>query len=128
MTDEELVEGFESGALPAEVFPHEAHVRVGWWYLRHAPLLIAMARFRSALQHFAAGKGKPERYHETITIALLLLIYERLVDCRDLEWPAFAARHPELLQWQPSVLVRYYSDELLASPRAREMFLLPEVS
>src|SRR6478672_8605489 len=107
MTDDELLRGFESCAL--EDFPHESHVRVAWCYLKREPLLLALARFRSGLQRFAAAKGKPERYHETITVAFMLLIAERLEDARELEWDDFAARHPELLRWQPSILSRFYS-------------------
>ena len=127
MTDDEFVRAFESTELAAEAFPHTAHVRVAWWYLQHEPILIALARFRASLQRFAAAKGKPDRYHETITIAFMLLIAERLGRSRDLSWDEFAARHPDLLQWQPSVLAEFYSTDLLASPRAKEMFVLPDL-
>jgi hypothetical protein len=126
MTDDEFVRAFESTELPAEAFPHAGHVRVAWWYLQHEPILTALARFRTALQRFAAAKGKPDRYHETITIAFMLLIAERLGGTRDLSWDEFAKSYPDLLQWQPSVLAQFYSAEALASPRAKETFVLPE--
>jgi len=124
MTDDELVRAFETGGL--DPFPHALHVRTAWCYLRRYPLLTALGRFSRALRRFAAGKGKPERYHETITIAFMLIIAERLSRSQDLNWEQFAARHPDLLQWQPSVLAQFYADETLASPRAREEFLLPQ--
>jgi hypothetical protein len=123
MTDEELLRAFETGEL--EDFPHELHVRVAWCYLQRAPILDALASFRRSLQRFAAGKGKADRYHETITIAYMLIIAERLAASRGLSWPEFAACHPDLLQRQPSVLARYYSDEVIASARARDVFVLP---
>jgi hypothetical protein len=125
MTDEELVQGFESGDLPTDLFTHAEHVRVAWWYLKQEPLLFALARFRATLQRFAAGKGKPARYHETITIAYMLLIAERLAGSRALAWTEFAARNPDLLLWQPSILTQYYADDVLASAQARERFVLP---
>ena len=128
MTDDELVRGFESGDLPTDAFTHAEHVRVGWWYLKQDPILLAIARFRTALQRYATGKGKPERYHETITIAYLLLIAERLAGARDLSWPEFATRNPDLLQWSPSILAQFYADEVLASERARQVFVLPAVN
>ena len=126
MTDEELVQGFESGELPSEAFPHGAHVRVAWWYLRKHPILVALARFRIGLQRFAAAKGKPGRYHETITIACMLLIAERLEGARDLSWPAFAERNPDLIAWPSPALARFYGDAVLASADARQRFVLPE--
>lgn len=126
MTDDELVQAFESGDL--QDFPHASHVRAAWCYLRRESILVALPRFKAALQRFAAGKGKPDRYHETITIAFMLLIAERMAGARQLSWEEFAARHPDLLRWQPSPLAQFYSDGVLGSPRAREVFVLPDLS
>lgn len=123
MTDDELVRAFEAAAL--DEFPHASHVRVAWWYVTHEPLLGAMARVRAALQRFAAAKGKPERYHETITIAFLLLIADRRPE-RD-SWEAFATRNPDLLQWPCPALLRWYPAEVLDSPRSREVFVVPNL-
>ena len=124
MSDEELVQAFESGAL--ENFPHESHVRVAWCYLRRDPILVALARFRASLQRFAAGKGKADRYHETMTIALLLLIADRRGDAGE-SWEEFAARNPDLLQWPCPTLTELYAAGVLDSARAREVFVLPDV-
>jgi hypothetical protein len=126
VTDDELIQGFESGDLPVELFTHAEHVRVGWWYVRQEPILLALARFKAALRRYATGKGKPDRYHETITIAYMLLIAERLAGVREMAWPEFAARNPDLLQWQPSILAQFYREDVLASAKAREVFVLPE--
>jgi len=122
MTDDDLLQAFESGRL--EDFPHELHVRTAWCYLRRDPILVALPRFRAALRRFAAGKGKAERYHETITVAFMLLIAERLGGVRELPWEAFAARNPDLLQWTPSPLAAFYPEDVLASPQARDVFVL----
>jgi hypothetical protein len=122
MTDRDLVRGFEAATL--DDLPHEAHVRLAWRYLMDEPLLTAIARFRDGLRRYAAAKGRPERYHETITIALLLLIAERRRD--DDSWQDFAARNPELLRWPSPLLRRWYPPELLESPRAREVFVVPQ--
>jgi hypothetical protein len=74
MQDDELVRAFESAELPAEQFSHAAHVRVAWCYLRRAPLPEALARFIASLQRFAAAHGASGKYHETVTVAYVLLI------------------------------------------------------
>jgi hypothetical protein len=126
MTDAELVQAFEASTLATTGFTHTEHVRVAWWYLRHAPLAEAIGQFSSSLRRFAAAKGVPGLYHETITVAFLLIIAERLHEARDLDWDAFAARYPELLVRRPWILTRYYSQELLDSPRARAGFVMPD--
>lgn len=123
MTDEQLVRGFEAADL--EAFHHADHVRAAWWYVTREPLLAAIARFRIALQRFAAAKGRPDRYHETITIALLLLIADRRREGEP--WDAFAARNPDLLKWPCPALQASYAPGVLESATARERFVLPSV-
>jgi len=124
--DDALLDGFENGTIPAGEFHHAEHVRVAWMYLRRHPLPDALARFIAGLKRFAAGHGVPGLYHETITIAFVLVIAERLDDAPDASWSDFAAKNTDLLAWKPSVLAKYYSDETLASERARRSFVMPD--
>ena len=126
MSDEELIRAFESTELPAGQFTHAAHVRAGWWYLRHAPLPEALDRFITALRRYATSLGAVEKYHETITVAFMLLIAERLDGAAHLPWPEFAERNPDLLARTPSVLATYYSDAVLSSERAKRSFVMPD--
>jgi hypothetical protein len=123
VSDAELLAGFRAGTL--REFPHRLHVRVAWLYLRADALLRAVERFCADLQHFALAKGKPGLYHETLTLAFLFVIHERLGGEGE-DFEAFAARHPDLFRSHPSVLDRYYRPETLASDLARRKFLMPD--
>lgn len=125
MTDDELVKAFEATELPADAFTHAAHVRVAWCYLKTAPFHLALARFATALQAFATAKGAAAKYHETLTVAWMALVGERLAATPDLDWVAFASAHTDLFA-QPSLVSRYYSDEVLKSERAKRVFVLPD--
>jgi N-formylglutamate deformylase len=126
VTDEELVRAFEAGEVPDGGFHHEQHVRVAWFYLKHHSLSEALARFVRGLKHFAECQKRAGLYHETITVAYVLLINERLAESADVTWDEFARRHTDLLEWHPSVLGKYYRPETLASDRARQVFLMPD--
>jgi hypothetical protein len=123
VSDEDLLAGFAAGTLDA--FPHRQHVRVAWLYLGREPLLRAIERFAGDLRRFAAAKGKPGLYHETLTFAFLFLIHERRGGAPE-DFADFEARNPDLFRGNPSVLDRYYRRETLASARARQTFLLPD--
>lgn len=124
--DDEFVRAFEACTLPKAQFTHAAHVRAAWWYLQHYPLGDAIDRFRATLQAYAASLGASGKYHETITIAWLLLIAERLdAGARPLTWREFADRHPELFG-APSLVNRYYAEATLKSARARTSFVMPD--
>ena len=125
--DRRLLEGFETASLPEGAFRHREHVRVAWLYLRELPPAAALGRFSAGLKRFAAAKGKPGLYHETITWAYLVLIRERMErDGRGETWSEFAMRNPDLLTWKPSILDAYYKEETLKSDLARRVFVLPD--
>lgn len=130
MTDEALMAAFEAGRPPDGGFHHEQHVRVAWNYLRAHPLPEALGRFCGGLRRFASAQGADGLYHETITVAFVLLINERLARAREdgaLDtWDAFCAANPDLLAWKPSILDRYYTPGTLSSPRARRVFVMPD--
>lgn len=125
--DDALLRAFESGVVPDGGFHHAQHVRVAWNYLRTRPLPSALARFQARLRAFAQARAQPGLYHETITVAYVLLIAERLHGApADEGWDAFAARNADLLGWKPSILDRYYRPETLWSERARASFVMPD--
>lgn len=123
--DEALISAIESGVAPEGGFHHREHVRLAFLYLQRAALPEALRRFIDSLKRFAASQGATGLYHETITVAFVLLINERL-GSRDESWSSFADRNPDLLAWKPSILDRYYTSETLWSDRARARFVLPD--
>lgn len=127
MTDDEFIRRFEDCTLPSECFHHADHVRMAFLYLSRSPALEALQGFSASLQRFAAANGKPGRYHETITWALLLLIRERMARAASGQtWAQFSAANGDLLNWKDNVLKKYYREETLASALARTTFLLPD--
>ena len=127
MTEAELLARFVDATLPASQFHHEQHVHVAWLFVRDCGMPAALGEFTAAIKRFAAAKGAHGLYHETITWAFLLLIADRQARSDTSTWEEFAASHPDLLVWKPSILARYYSKELLASDLARRTFLMPDL-
>jgi hypothetical protein len=127
MTDDELVAAFENCTLPQESFHHADHVKIAFLFVERYPLLEAIRRFSAGLARLATAYGKTNLYHETITWAYLLLIRERLVRSGTGQaWTEFAAGNPDLLNWNDSVLKKYYQEETLRSEFARATFVFPD--
>jgi hypothetical protein len=126
MSNEELIRCFENDALPGDSFHHADHVRLAFAYLCEYPVLQALEKFASALKRFAAARGKPQLYNETITCAYFFLIRERMVRAGGVDWEEFAGQNPELLVWKDGILSRYYREVTLQSDLAREVFVLPD--
>jgi hypothetical protein len=127
MDENDLLSELEACTLPEDRFHHRDHVRAAWMYLNRFSTVEALERFSKALQSYAASKGKPGRYHETITWAYVLLINERIRrSLAVLNWEKFAAANPDLFDWNKSILLKYYRKETLASDLARQIFLMPD--
>jgi hypothetical protein len=123
MTDDAFLDALERCTLPEASFDHRGHVRAGYLVLRRHGFPAALVEMRRLIRAYARSLGKPDRYHETITAAFLVLIHGAMRGRPDGdEWETFAPDHPELLD--KSHLARYYREEVLASPAARECFVL----
>lgn len=128
MSDDEFLSQLEACTLPEDRFHHADHLHAAWLYLTRLPVIEAIARFSNILRAYAASRGKPDRYHETITWAYLLLLNERMRQSETTAaWEQFAAANTDLFDWKNSILQKYYRPETLRSPLAREVFLMPDL-
>src|SRR5436309_168799 len=113
---------FINGDCDPTNFPHREHVRMAFEMLRRHSFPETALHYSFALRQMTLRVGKPEAYHETITIAFLSLVAERIAETTDFE--SFASTNPDLLD--KHVLTRWYRPERLASDCARRTFVLPE--
>jgi len=125
LTDDELVRMIENCALESD-FHHADHIRLAWIYLRMLPEAQAALRMSSTLRRYSAYKGKPERYHDTMTLAWM-----RLVDAARRATPEistfdkFIAAHPYLADQK--TLLGHYSQNVLDSDTARSGWVAPDL-
>lgn len=122
----EELRAFEAGGLDPARFPHSEHLRLGYEMLARYPFGEALLRFSRGLKLLAAKAGRPEIYHETITVAFLALINERRARGETKGWPEFRANNADL--FNKRCLEKWYSAEQLASDLARRTFCLPQGS
>ncbi|HEY9104153.1 hypothetical protein [Chitinimonas sp.] len=122
MTDEDFLATFEAAALAPGEFNHRAHLRVAYLYLCRLPFLEACLAMRDGLRRFAVQIGKPGLYHETLTVAFMSLLAERIADAPGADWVSFADANPALFDRE--LLAAYYQPATLASEAARRRLVL----
>jgi len=119
------LERFARGELDPGSFPHREHVRLGFEMLQRHDFADAAHRYSCALRAMAAKAGRPGTFHQTVTIAFLALIGERLQGvAAGADFAAFARANPDLMD--KSALARWYRPERLMTEAARRTFLLPD--
>lgn len=128
MTDQDIIDRFESGNVPESEFHHADHVRLAFAYLRTYQVLVALEKFSATLKEFAARHGKDRLYNETITCAYIFLVAERIAKSTEeaIDWHRFAEANPDLMVWKGGILSRYYDDATLKSDLSRRVFILPD--
>ena len=126
MRNDEFIQKFESDLVPENSFHHADHVRLAFAYLSEYPLAQALDKFSSALQRYAAARGKAQRYHETITHAYFFLIRERMARLPGADWDEFSLHNSDLLKWKNGILTCYYQEATLQSDLARTVFIFPD--
>jgi hypothetical protein len=118
------LQAFEAGAVDPTRFPHAEHVRVGYEMLSRYSFGDAVSRFSRGLKLLAAKAGRPQLYHETITVAFLALINERRAQNPGETWSEFQAKNADL--FDKRCLEKWYAAEQLESDLARRTFCLPK--
>ena len=130
---DDLLAALEACTITPAEFDHRAHVQAGFAFLQRLGFAGALTAMAEALRRFARAIGKDGLYHETVTVAFLTLIHERMAedlialglsDPKLLAWQHFAQRHPDL--FSTNLLARYYSGDVLKSELAKRCFVLPK--
>jgi hypothetical protein len=126
MNDTAFLKAFEDCTLPHNQFPHRAHVRMAWLYLRAHAWEIAVQKITDGIRRFAAANGADSKYHETITIFWARLVSYAISCAPDVtDFETFIARYPHLLDG--GLLKRHYSAEMIRSEAARHAWVEPDL-
>jgi hypothetical protein len=124
MTDVELTRGLERGEI--KDFHHASHLHVAWVYLTESSSVQQAARkMRNTLRRFAAAAGKPEKYHETITLFWIHLLSRAHTASRAERVEDIVHANPQLLE--KNFPLAYYSRERLFSDEARTSWVEPDL-
>jgi hypothetical protein len=124
MTDVELTRALERGEI--KDFHHASHLHVAWVYLAESSSVQQAAnKMRDTLRRFAATAGRPQKYHETITLFWVhLLSRAYAASCGELLEEIVRA-NPQLLE--KNFPLAYYSAERLFSDEARTSWVEPDL-
>jgi len=118
------LERFMRGEMELGAFAHREHLRMGFEMLHRYDFAETLFRYSKALRAMAARAGKPQAFHQTVTVAFLALIAERIGADGHTDFDSFARANPDLLE--RAALERWYPRQRLASDAAKRTFVLPE--
>jgi hypothetical protein len=129
----DLVTRFRSTTLASEHWTHEAHLKVGAWFVYHYGNTQAIEMLRNGICKLNESHGTPNTetsgYHETITLAYVHLLDKFLKSFADsVPLEELVAQLPTSPLREKSVLLNYWSREVLLSKQARIQWVPPDRS
>lgn len=127
MSDSEFLVQFENQTLPPEMFNHIAHIRLAWLYVRVLDVDTATEKTCAGLKAYAESLGAKDKFHLTISHALVRIIALRMNESHASDWPEFIAQNRDLVEDAIGVLCRYFSYDRLMSDKARVELVLPDI-
>lgn len=127
LSDIEFVRQFENLNLNPEWFSHEAHLRLGWVYSYIYNIEKSKEKIRNAIMKFDGKYGDGTKYHETITIFMLRLIYSREKQNISFTFNQFKERNSDLFGRSKELLRMYYSYDVLNNGKAKLEYLEPDL-
>jgi len=127
ISDEEYLASFVEHRIPVRSFDHYGHVRVAWLLLQQRSLDDALSTMCDGIETLAKQVGAPEKYHRTITEALMRLIVHGGAADAAVSWDAFVRANPKLMHNVRGLLAEYYSTDRLMDAVARATFVQPDL-
>lgn len=126
MNDSEFLKAFEDCTLPHGAFPHRAHLRMAWLYLRADGWEIGIQKIADGIRRFAAASGADNKYHETITVFWARMVSYAISCASEIaDFDVFIETFPHLLD--STLLKRHYSVDVIRSEAARRAWIAPDV-
>ena len=126
MSNDQFLAAFLDASMPPAAFDHRGHLRAAWLLLQRRPLEAAVTDTCAAIARLAARLGAAEKYHRTLSEAVVRLMAHGGGADPELSWEAFLDANADLVGDARAVVARYYSDTLLNSTRARQGFVPPD--
>lgn len=128
MNDDTFLASFSACTLAPEEFNHLGHLRLAWIHLQRLPFDQAVDSTCRGIRAYAAYLGAPEKFHHTITVALMHLLRAGGAADRSLGWYQFVGANQDLIHAARACLARHYSAPCLASAAARQRFVAPDLA
>ena len=125
LPDDEFLAGFERADFAAHEFPHRAHLRMAYLYVRRLGATAAADRVAAGILHLAATHGHRAKYNETLSRAWVQVVALAMERTEAESFDALLAAHPALLD--KHLLLAHYSRSVLFGPQARERWVAPDL-
>lgn len=127
LSNSEFLSRFENQTLNPIHFKHIGHLRLTWLYLNSNDVETSARLVCSGIKSYAESFELTTKFHLTITDSIVRIIARRIDMMEKKEWQLFLDQNRDLVDDAVSVLLQYFSRDLLFSETARISLVLPDI-
>lgn len=124
MTDADFQKLIAQATMGGGRFGHREHVHLTWQAVRRHGVYAAISLVSNGIQQTARYAGAPQKYNATVSRAWVELVAHHVHHDGDVDFDAFVARNPALLDKR--LLIRFYRPATLATAQARTGWTPPD--
>jgi len=130
LSDNQFISQFENLTLDPQYFGHAGHIRICWLYFKLYSKNETRSKVFDGINRYACSLGAKDKFHHTITGALVSIIEHRLEQQSIINrsnWQSFQQCNQDLFDDAIGLMRNYYSEERLNSTEAKDSFLDPDI-
>ncbi|MAU16035.1 MAG: hypothetical protein CMH46_10915 [Muricauda sp.] len=127
MESPDFIQAFESGDFPPEGFNHKAHIKLAWTYLNQFSEEMAIDKTCRAIQNFDRLHGDGTKYHVTLTVAAVKMVYHFKQNSNAITFEEFITEFPKLNTSFRQLLYQHYRKNVIGDPLAKTTYLAPDL-
>lgn len=127
LTDEQFELAFENCSLPADLFTHEAHLRLAWIHIKKYGVDAAITNISSQIIGFVTHLGAQDKYHQTVTTAAVKMVNHYVMRSEMDDFQSFISQFPTLAIDFKGMLSCHYSFDVFESDQAKSVYLEPDL-
>ncbi len=127
LDDQTFMDQFRIGKLDAQIFTHEAHLRLAWLHIRKFGELVALENITGQIIHYVTLLGARDKYNETLTIAAVKTV-KHFMDKREIDdFQEFINTYPRLKFQFKDLLLQHYKVDIFNNEKAKSEFVEPDL-
>ncbi len=127
ISDNTFLTEFENLTLDPLYFNHLGHLRLAWLYLTSNGVETAVNKVCSGIQRYAQHLGATQKFHVTITDAMVRIMAKRMAFKAAENWQTFLQQNVDLVEDAQALLHQHYSVDILINDRSRLMLIQPDL-
>lgn len=127
LSDEDFEQQFIDCTLDAELFSHEAHLRLAWININKYGITQAEKNIQQQLKNFVTYVGAKDKYNTTLTVAATKMVYHFILKSKSKNFKDFIIESSRLKTDFKTLVASHYSFDIFNLEAAKAEYMQPDV-